>query len=80
LVLVCGSFEVRILEELDDIALKNYISQYIDDIFVKFGDHRSIHLILNNIDNRQYNFSKERKKINFQEILLVIEKYCKNIS
>jgi hypothetical protein len=60
-----GLRKLRILEELIDIVLKNYISQHIDDIFVKFGDHRLIHLILNNIDNRQYNFSKKRNKNNF---------------
>jgi hypothetical protein len=40
------------LEKLDDKILRKYVQQYIDDIFVEFGEQPSIHLILINIDTR----------------------------
>jgi hypothetical protein len=43
-------------EKLDDKILRKYVRQYIDDIFVEFGEQPSIHLILINIDTRQYFF------------------------
>jgi hypothetical protein len=44
-------------EKLDDKILRKYVRQYIDDIFVEFGEKPSIHLILINIDTRQYFFN-----------------------
>jgi hypothetical protein len=44
-------------EKLDDKILRNYVRQYIDDIFVELGKQPSIHLILINIDTRQYFFN-----------------------
>jgi hypothetical protein len=43
-------------EKLDDKILRKYVRQYIDDIFVEFGEP-SIYLILINIDTRQYFFN-----------------------
>jgi hypothetical protein len=43
-------------EKLDDKILRKYVRQYIDDIFVEFGEQPSIHLILIN-DTRQYFFN-----------------------
>jgi hypothetical protein len=37
--------------------MRKYARQYIDDIFVDFGEQPSIHLILINIDTHQYFFS-----------------------
>jgi hypothetical protein len=41
-------------EKLDDKILRKYVRQYIDDIFVEFGEQPSI---LINIDTRQYFFN-----------------------
>jgi hypothetical protein len=32
--------------QLDDKILRTYVRQYIDDIFVEFGEQPSVHLIL----------------------------------
>jgi hypothetical protein len=44
-------------EKLDGKILRKYVRQCIDDVFVEFGDQPSIHLILINIDTRQYFFN-----------------------
>jgi hypothetical protein len=44
-------------EKLDAKILRKYVQQHIDDIFVEFGEQLSIHLILINIDPRQYFFN-----------------------
>jgi hypothetical protein len=44
-------------EKLDDKILRKYVRQYIDDIFVEFGEQPTIHLIFINIDTRQYFFN-----------------------
>jgi hypothetical protein len=48
---------LRLPEKLDDKILRKYVRQYIDDIYVEFGKQPSIHLILINIDTRQYFFN-----------------------
>jgi hypothetical protein len=44
-------------EKLDDKILREYVRQYIDDIFVENGEQPSIHLLLINNDTRQYFFN-----------------------
>jgi hypothetical protein len=41
-------------EKLEDKILRKYVRQFINVIFVEFDEQLSIHLILINIDTRQY--------------------------
>jgi hypothetical protein len=44
-------------EKLDDKILRKYVLQYIDDIFVEFGEQPSIHLISINIDDQYFSIN-----------------------
>jgi hypothetical protein len=66
-------------EKLDDKILRKYVRHYIDDIFVEFGEQPSIHLILINIDTRQYFFNIFHYFFNIFQYIFNIFQYFFNI-